>query len=390
VIVNTKTKTLRSTVDISSADFAYVMSSSAINARGHVGGTIMRVGGTVSPSCSVWVNDDISGMPAISSTALNAATGDTLPSQPEWGQYLRARRSGYNPFQWVGTCYAIQSGNVVPRFVRFGRQRDALSRMKGDYNVDGKSDLAYFRPSNGDWNVKGQFVRTAGQVGDIPIPGDYDGDGRTDVAVFRPPDQWRVPGNPDFPINFGSGVGGAAEPGDIPVPGDYNGDGKTDVAIYNKNSGNWVVKDQFTEAAFSVKAIPVPADYDGDGKTDVAIFKPSLGKWKIRNQTPVIFGKKGDIPVPGDYNGDGKAEPAFFRPSDGTWHILGRPVFKLGQLGDIPVPGDFNADGKTDAAFFRPSNGAWKIKGKKSITFGKLGDFPLLAPDTNGDGDPYQ
>ena len=55
----------------------------------------------------------------------------------------------------------------------------------GDYNGDGTTDVAVFRPSTAQWFVRNQFTVVFGDPGDIPVPADYNGDGTTDVAVYR-------------------------------------------------------------------------------------------------------------------------------------------------------------------------------------------------------------
>jgi FG-GAP-like repeat len=65
----------------------------------------------------------------------------------------------------------------------------------GDYDGDGRSDTAVYRPSVGAW----YFLRSSnnsfgsanfGISSDVPVPGDYDGDGKNDFAVFRPSESY--------------------------------------------------------------------------------------------------------------------------------------------------------------------------------------------------------
>ncbi len=204
------------------------------------------------------------------------------------------------------------------------------------------------------------------------VAADFNGNGSTDIAVYRPSEgRWYINGQGN--TQFGTST-------DIPVPADYNGDGTTDIAIYRPSEGRWYINGQGNTQFGTSTDIPVPADYNGDGTTDIAIYRPSEGRWYINGQGNTQFGTSTDIPVPADYNGDGTTDIAIYRPSEGRWYINGQGNTQFGTSTDRPEPGDYNGNGTTDIAIYRPSEGRWYINGQGNIQFGTSTDIPLVLP----------
>lgn len=250
-----------------------------------------------------------------------------------------------------------------------------------DFLYDGSTDVAVYRPSNGNWYIKGQSSVSWGKSGDMPVPGDYDGDGDFDIAVLRPSNgKWYIKGQSNVSW-FKSG--------DVPVQADYDGDGTTDIAVLRPSNGRWYILGMGNFNYFRPGDVPVPCDYNGDGEDEIAVFRPSNGNWYVRGMGSVSWGFPDDIPVPGDYDGDAVCDMAVYRPFNGNWYIRGQGRISWGNTGDIPAPGDFDGDGETEVAVVRPGNGRWYIKGIGNVSWFKNGDFPLNVRDTNADGDPH-
>ncbi|HEX8737371.1 MAG TPA: VCBS repeat-containing protein [Pyrinomonadaceae bacterium] len=270
------------------------------------------------------------------------------------------------------------------------------------------ADLAVWRPSSGYWYVMGvtQQQWGSGSNNDVPVPGDYDGDGKTDFAVYRPASGagiWCVikssTGTDEY-YNFGTS-------GDIPRAADFDGDGKSDAALFRPSNGTWYVHQSTTgnlvTQQFGISTDkPVPADYDGDGKADIAVFRDGTTPYfySLRSSDGQFqaaqFGATGDAPQPADYDGDGRADYAVWRPSSGNWHINQSSnnavvSYQWGVFNqDTAVPNDYDGDGKVDVAVWRGSSsnpneiGSWYIRNSSSgqmrvDNWGLAGDTPVPA-----------
>ena len=114
-------------------------------------------------------------------------------------------------------------------------------RWPGTTTATGKP-TSTFRPSPVSGRAELERRSTAflqwGITGDVPVPGDYNGDGKSDAAVFRPSTNiWYVRDlATNQPLFYQWGL-----PGDIEAPGDYDGDGKTDVAVFRPSTGYFYI-----------------------------------------------------------------------------------------------------------------------------------------------------
>jgi FG-GAP-like repeat len=252
-----------------------------------------------------------------------------------------------------------------------------------DFDGDRVADFAHFDCWTGAWSIMqsnlGEVTVAGGTTALIPVPGDYDGDGRMDVAVFEPVSaSWYIEAEgysyDGPPVQFGWH-------GTRPVVGDYDGDGTTDLAVYDPVGHDWYIRAPGFDVTAPIhlgvgEAIPVPADYDGDGVTDVAVYVPDSGSWYIDAAgydvtNPVSFGWNGAIPIPGDYDGDGMADIAVHHHPHSRWYIraegffLGDPSAEPIEFGwheTVPVPADYDGDGKTDIAVYSNLQATWFIR----------------------------
>ncbi len=313
--------------------------------------------------------------------------------------------------------------------------------LTGDFDGDGKTDLATVsQNANGGWSdwLALEFSNGGSGLWQARTPrhmrnggkdsiyqtltGDFNGDGKTDLATISQAGGggWRdwVGMEISTGTGFASGVWRASTPLHMRNGGalsdyrvfavDVNGDKKTDIVTIGVNAAggwaDWAAVELSTGTGFTSQVWPLrlpkhirnggfgryevlPGDFNGDGRIDLAAFGGGAGGWKdwyaVALSTGTGFvsaewpsttpqhvrngGVGGYRFLVGDYNGDGKSDIATVSPlGSGGWKDW------------------ISVDLSTGAGF---SSGLWPAATPTHMrNGGALADYRVVAADLNGDG----
>ena len=312
----------------------------------------------------------------------------------------------------------------------------------GDMNGDGRLDVITAHGAGGSHGVSvllsngdGTFQPAANFITNTDptgiVAGDFNGDGKLDIAVANK-------ANNTLNVLLGNGDGTLQQATIIPLStapytlmtSDINSDGKADLVVVQVSInpatgaatilGNILLSNgdgSFNQATFPMNGgMLVLGDFNGDGKTDFFTYatNPVQAVPTIRfgngdgtfTNSPLPFATNGlnflgTNMVTGDFNGDGFLDiyteyvvssatrsPAGFSETmalghgDGTFTVVNLPG-NTGLDGQNMIVGDFNRDGKLDVAGIFPGplhfSAVYPPPYQVKVLYGN-GDGTLAAP----------
>jgi hypothetical protein len=155
----------------------------------------------------------------------------------------------------------------------------------GDFDGDGKTDIAVYQVAGDGANRTLRFSislsskngalmspsPTLGGGNSVPVLGDYDGDGKTDIAVFNPSYSAKAPFTSTFYILMSS----SGQMRTVTFCAPTAEDPTKTVAFVD-------IGMSFTcPSGAYLYGVPLTGDWDGDGKTDPALYQPGTRTFYI-------------------------------------------------------------------------------------------------------------
>jgi hypothetical protein len=310
---------------------------------------------------------------------------------------------------WRSFGSGIASGALQPwdlhavQAVYPGGSCGAVSRVRQDFNADGRSDIVLQHNVTGEiaeYLMNGTSILTGAVVGNpgvayaVRTTGDYNGDGRADLALQHASTNdiaiWLMNGTT---LLSGVLVGNPGSGWRAVGSADLNADGTFDLVLQNQNNGDvaaWLMNGGRI-AGGAVLGSPGPAypvvgvaDFNGDGRADILMQNGATGdmaQWQLNGLTISrggVVGGAGPLYVVrgvGDTNGDGRADIILRNTNTGNvavWLMNGLMVTSGTSLGnpganyDVAGSADYNGDSRSDILLREGGNGTlaiWLLNG---------------------------
>jgi FG-GAP-like repeat len=283
--------------------------------------------------------------------------------------------SGFNFPGGVSVLVQQPAGGLAPEASGFSVNAQATAIAAGDFNGDGRTDLAISRGDNQVTiyvrNVANTGFTQQGSFATGAFPrvigvGDYNGDTLPDLAIANQTGDSAT-------ILLQSGGTFTTENLNVPVgdnpsgiaAGDFNGDGRIDFAVTNTTPGtvtallrNPANTGFDAEPPVSVSATPVgiaAADFDRDGRPDLAVASNSGGVDVLHRNAGGGFTRDPIIPIAGvvngvaagDFDGDLRPDIAEAEYSTDTFSVLLNPAPAGPGPSPTPTPLPTPVAGKT-------------------------------------------
>lgn len=333
----------------------------------------------------------------------------------------------------------------LPQFIAANHRFDNLTAA--DFNGDGKPDFATGSDVLLNGTVPGAAVAAFSPIAGYPaagsavpdplntvIAGDFNADGKPDLAVLEPSAQvsmqfnstpapataFSLHAHADFTVGLQPSAGAVA---------DFNGDGKPDLVVVNGGSNTVSILTSVAAPgnASPSYATPVPTyyagtdpqavavgDFNGDGKPDIAIASTGDNAISILLNTSVpgastpSFADPVSLPVgtapmalaAGDLNGDGLADLVVgYRngtavsvllnltpPGAATPVIAPRQDFAVPSAGCGLAIGDINNDGRPDVAVCSSADNSAALLINSTVPGSATASFAVYSGFTVGAG----